>query len=154
MNPDQRLLELGIELPASSRPAGSYAAAVRSGDLLFLSAKAPLPVDGVKPRGRLGEAYSADDGYAFARSACIDLLAATRDALGSLGRVARIVELHGALNTTPGFDDHARVLDGASDLLVEVFGPAGLHVRSVVGAVSLRSGVPLTVRATIECLPV
>jgi enamine deaminase RidA (YjgF/YER057c/UK114 family) len=80
-------------------------------------------------------------------------LAAVRAALGSLDKVVRIVELHGALNTTPEFEDHARVLDGASDLLFEIFGPAGLHARSVIGVASLRSGVPLTVKATIECCP-
>jgi len=153
MSPEQRLAELGIELPVSSGPAGNYSTAVRSGNLLFLSGKAPLPVDGQKPRGRLGSEYSAEDGYKFARSACVDLLAAARAALGGLDKVARIVELHGSLNTTPEFEEHAGVLDGASDLLFEVFGSAGLHARSVIGAVSLRGGVPLTIRATIECLP-
>ncbi len=137
----------------SSSPAGNYSAAVRSGNLLFLSGKAPLSANGVKPRGRLGKEYSAEDGYKLARSACIDLVAAVRATLGSLDNVARIVELHGSLNTTPEFEDHARVLDGASDFLFEIFGPAGLHARSVVGVVSLRSGVPLTVRATVECRP-
>jgi len=140
-------------MPAISGPAGNYAAAARTGNLLFLSGKSPLPVDNVKPRGRLGGEYTAEDGYRFARSACLDLLATVRATLGSLDEVARIVELHGSLNTTPDFEDHARVLDGASDLLIEVFGPAGLHARSVIGAVSLRSGVPLTVKATIECQP-
>jgi len=153
MTPEQRLTELGIALPASSGPAGNYAAAARSGNLLFLSGKSPLPVDNVKPRGRLGQEFSAEDGYQLARSACLDLLATVRATLGSLDQVVRIVELHGSLNTTPDFEDHARVLDGASDLLVEVFGPAGLHARSVIGAVSLRSGVPLTVKATLECRP-
>jgi enamine deaminase RidA (YjgF/YER057c/UK114 family) len=153
MNPEQRLLDLGIELPMSSSPAGNYSAAVRSGNLLFLSGKAPLPANGVKPRGRLGKEYSAEDGYKLARSAGIDLVAAVRTTLGSLDNVVRFVELHGSLNTTPDFEDHARVLDGASDLLFEIFGPAGLHARSVVGVVSLRSGVPLTVRATVECRP-
>ena len=149
--PEQRLVELGIELHASTAPAGNYAAAVRSGNLLFLSGKAPAAVDGVRPRGRLGKEYSSDDGFRFARSACVDLLAAIKDHLGSLDRVARIVELHGSLNTTPEFEDHARVLDGASDLLVAVFGPAGKHARSVIGVASLRNGVPLTLKATIEC---
>jgi len=153
MTPEQRLLELGIQLSASSGPAGNYAAAVRSGNLLFVSGKSPLPLNGVKPRGRLGLEYSADDGYKFARSACLDLLATVRATLGSLDKVVRIVELHGSLNTTPEFEGHAKVLDGASDLLLDVFESTGLHARSVIGAVSLRSGVPLTVKATIECRP-
>lgn len=153
MSPEHRIVELGIELPTSSRPAGNYAAAVRSGTLLLLSGKAPLPLHGVYPRGRLGSEFSTEDGYVFARSACTDLLAATKAALGSLDEVVQILELHGSLNTTPDFEDHARVLDGASDLLVALFGPAGLHARSVVGVTSLRNGVPLTVKATIRCRP-
>jgi enamine deaminase RidA (YjgF/YER057c/UK114 family) len=101
----------------------------------------------------LGREYSTEDGYKFGRSACIDLLAAIKGELGSLDRVVRVLELHGALNTTPDFEDHARVLDGASDLLFEVFGAAGIHARSVIGAVSLRGGAPLTLRATVQCEP-
>lgn len=150
MTAEQRLKDLGLELPAGSAPAGNYATAVRSGNLLFLSGKAPLPVDGVMPKGRLGREYTADEGYALARSACTDLIAAMRKALGSLDRVAQVVELQGSLNTTPEFEDHARVLDGASDLLAAVFGPAGVHARSVIGVASLRKGVPLTIKAVVE----
>lgn len=153
MNPEQRLIEIGLQLPSGTGAAGNYAAAVRSENLLYLSGKAPLAVDGVKPKGRLGSEYSAEDGYQLARSACVDLIAAMRNELGSLDKVARVLELHGSLNTTPAFEDHARVLDGASDLLVEVFGAAGVHARSVVGVASLRNGVPLTVRATVRCVP-
>ncbi|MEQ1686197.1 MAG: RidA family protein [Burkholderiaceae bacterium] len=150
MSAEQRIKALGLELPTASPPAGNYAAAVQSGDLLFLSSKAPLPIDGELPQGRLGQEFSAEAGYALARSACLDLLAVMRHQLGSLDRVARIVELHGSLNTAPAFEEHARVLDGASDLLVEVFGPAGVHARSVVGVASLRKGLPLTLKATVE----
>lgn len=150
MSPEQQLDTLGLTLPAVSAPAGNYATAVRTGNLLFLSGKAPLPINGKAPKGRLGKEYSTQDGYALARSACLDLLAAIRAKLGSLDRVAQFVELHGSLNTTPEFEDHARVLDGASDLLAEVFGPAGMHARSVIGVSSLRGGVPLTVKAIVE----
>ncbi len=150
MNADQRLEALGVQLPAASGPAGNYATAVQSGNLLFVSGKAPLPVNGKPPKGRLGSDYSTEQGSALARSACIDLLATVKNALGSLDRVARVVELHGSICTTADFEDHAKVLDGASDLLVEVFGPAGLHARSVIGVFSLRNGVPLTLKATLE----
>jgi enamine deaminase RidA (YjgF/YER057c/UK114 family) len=153
MTPEQRLLELGIVLPATSAPAGNYVSALRSDNLLYLSGKAPSHLDGRKPKGRLGQEYSAEDGYQLARSACLDLLATVRHALGTLDKVAQVLEMQGALNTTADFEDHARVLDGASDLLAEVFGPAGLHVRSVMGVVSLRNGVPLTVKATVRCVP-
>ena len=153
MNADQQIEKLGIQLPTGSGPAGSYATTVRSGNLLFLSGKAPLPVDGKPRKGRLGSDYATDPGYALARSACIDLLATVKSTLGSLDRIARVVELHGSICTTADFEDHAKVLDGASDLLLEVFGPAGLHVRSVIGVFSLRNGVPLTLKATIEVKP-
>jgi len=153
MTAEERLKDLGLELPVGTAPAGNYATAVRSGNLLFLSGKAPLPVDGVMPKGRLGQEYTADEGYALARSACTDLIAAMRKALGSLDRVAQVVDLQGSLNTTPDFEDHAKVLDGASDLLAAVFGPAGMHARSVIGVASLRKGVPLTIKAVVEVKP-
>jgi len=150
MSAEQRLRELGITLGPGSAPAGNYAAAVRTGDLLFLSGKAPQALDGQAPKGRLGREYKVEQGYAFARSACIELLATLRAELGSLDRVARVVDLQGSLNTTPEFEDHAQVLDGASDLLAQVFGPVGVHARSVVGVASLRKGLPLTLKAIVE----
>jgi len=150
MSAEQRIKDLGLELPAAHPPAGNYAAAVQSGDLLFLSGKAPLAIGGQLPKGRIGREYTVDEGYALARSACLDMLAVIRGQLGSLDRVSRIVELHGSLNATPEFEEHARVLDGASDLLGAVFGPAGAHARSVVGVGSLRKGVPLTIKAIVE----
>ncbi|WIT10635.1 RidA family protein [Paucibacter sediminis] len=150
MSADQRILELGIALGAGSAPAGNYAAAVQTGDLLFLSGKAPQALDGQVPKGRLGREYDTAQGYALARSACIELLAAIRAELGSLDRVARVVDLQGSLNTTPEFEDHAQVLDGASDLLAQVFGAAGMHARSVIGVASLRKGLPLTLKAIVE----
>ena len=151
MSAEQRLQDLGIALPPASAAAGNYATAARTGALLFLSGKAPLPgPDGNRARGRLGAEFSADQGYELARSATLDLLAVVRSELGSLDRVARIVEVQGALNTVPEFEDHARVLDGCSDLLAAVFGPRGLHARSVLGVSSLRAGVPLVIRAVVE----
>lgn len=150
MSAEQRIKEMGLELPSGSGPAGNYASAARTGDLLFLSGKAPLPIDGQPPKGRLGHEYSTAEGYALARSACTELLAVIRKELGSLDRVARVVELHGSINAAPEFEEHAKVLDGASDLLVAVFGASGVHARSVVGVSSLRNGLPLTLKAIVE----
>ncbi|HEY6895934.1 MAG TPA: RidA family protein [Rhodocyclaceae bacterium] len=150
MSAEQRIKDLALVLPQVSAPAGNYATAVQSGNLLFISGKAPLPIDGKPPKGRLGLEYSATDGYALARSACLDLIAVIKNKLGSLDRVAQVVELHGSINAVPEFEEHAKVLDGASDLLADIFGPAGVHARSVIGVSSLRNGVPLTVKATIE----
>ena len=150
MSAEQRIKDLGLELSVVTPPAGNYAGAVQSGDLLFLSGKAPRPIDGKLPKGRIGREYSVDDGYALARSACVDALAVIRGQLGSLDRVSRIVELQGSLNADPAFEEHARVLDGASDLLADVFGAAGVHARSVIGVSSLRRGVPLTIKVIVE----
>jgi len=150
MNPEQRLRDLGLELPLASAPAGNYASAVQSGNLLFISGKAPSPIDGTTPKGKLGREFSTEEGRAFARAACLELIAVMKGKLGTLDNVAQVVELQGAINAVPEFEEHAKVLDGASDLLAEIFGPAGVHARSVVGVNSLRNGVPLTLRAVVE----
>ncbi|MEO8119558.1 MAG: RidA family protein [Rhodoferax sp.] len=150
MNAEQRIRDRGLVLPPVSAPAGNYASAVQSGNLLFISGKAPLPIDGKPAKGKLGREYSTTEGYVLARSACMDLIAVIKDKLGSLDEVAQVVELHGSINAVPEFEEHAKVLDGASDLLAEIFGPAGIHARSVIGVSSLRNGVPLTLKATIE----
>jgi enamine deaminase RidA (YjgF/YER057c/UK114 family) len=153
MSAEQRLKELGIALPSGSAPAANYANAVRSGNLLFIAGKAPLPENGKLPKGRLGKEYTVEDGYRFARSAAVDLIAVMRSELGSLDKVARIVEVQGFLNAVAEFEDHAKVLNGCSDLLVEVFGPRGVHARSVLGASSLRGGLPVILKAVVEVAP-
>ena len=150
MSIEQRIKELGITLPSGSTPAANYANAVRTGNLLFISGKAPLPENGQHPKGKLGREFSAQDGYSFARSAAIDLIAVMKAELGSLERVTRIVEVQGFLNTIEDFEDHAQVLNGCSDLLVDVFGSKGIHARSVVGANSLRAGLPVVLKAVVE----
>lgn len=150
MSAEQRVKELGITLPSGSAPAANYANAVRTGNLLFIAGKAPLPQDGKLPKGRLGREYTAEQGYDFARSAALDLVAVMRAELGSLDRVARIVEVQGFLNAVPEFEDHAKVLNGCSDFLVEVFGERGVHARSVLGASSLRGGLPVILKAVVE----
>lgn len=153
MGAEQRISDLGLVLPSGSAPAANYANAVRTGNLLFIAGKAPLPEMGKLPKGRLGREYSSEDGYRFARSAALDLLAVMRSELGSLDRVARVVEVQGFLNAVTEFEDHARVLNGCSDLLVEVFGERGIHARSVLGASSLRGGLPLVLKAVVEVTP-
>lgn len=150
MSADQRIKELGIALPSGSAPAANYANAVRTGNLLFIAGKAPLPENGQLPKGRLGQEFTTQDGYRFARSAALDLVAVMRTELGSLDRVARVVEVQGFLNASPEFEDHAQVLNGCSDLLVEIFRERGVHARSVLGASSLRGGLPLILKAVVE----
>lgn len=150
MSIEQRLKDLGISLPAGTSPAGNYVKAARTGNLLFVSGKAPLPENGKLPKGKLGREFSVEDGYRFARSAAIDILAVLKDELGSLDRVARIVEVQGFVNAVEDFEDLAQVLNGCSDLLVDVFESKGLHARSVLGANSLRNGVPVVLKAIVE----
>jgi enamine deaminase RidA (YjgF/YER057c/UK114 family) len=150
LNAEQRLKDLGITLPSGSAPAANYANAVRTGNLLFIAGKAPLPEAGKLPKGRLGREFTAEEGYRYARSAAIDLIAVMRTELGSLDRVERVVEVQGFLNAVPEFEDHAKVLNGCSDLLVEVFGERGVHARSVLGASSLRGGLPVILKAVVE----
>ena len=150
MSAEERIREMGLVLPSGSAPAANYANAVRTGNLLFIAGKAPLAEGGSLPRGRLGGEYTAQDGYRFARSAALDLIAVMRAELGSLDRVARVVEIQGFLNAVPQFEDHAKVLNGCSDLLVQVFGERGVHARSVLGASSLRGGLPVILKGLVE----
>jgi len=147
---EQRLRDLNISLPAVSAPAANYANAVRSGNLLFIFGKGPLPENGKFPHGKLGREFSVADGYRMARSVALDLIAVMRAELGSLDHVARVVEVQGFVNSTDEFEDHAKVLNGCSDLLVEIFQQRGVHARSVFGANSLRAGLPLVLKAVVE----
>lgn len=150
MSAEQRLRELNIVLPAASAPAANYANAVRTGNLLFISGKGPRSEHGKSPHGKLGQEFSAADGYRLARSAALDLVAVMRAELGSLDHVARVVEVQGFVNSTPQFEEHAEVLNGCSDLLVEIFQQRGVHARSVFGATSLRNGLPVVLKAVVE----
>jgi enamine deaminase RidA (YjgF/YER057c/UK114 family) len=147
---EPRIKARGHALPSGSAPAANYANAVRSGNLLFIAGKGPLPDNGVLPKGKLGREFGVEDGYRFARSAALDLIAVMRAELGSLDRVSRVVEVQGFVNATPEFEEHAKVLNGCSDLLVEVFGERGVHARSVLGATSLRGGLPVILKAVVE----
>lgn len=153
MSAEERLVVLGLTLPAAGAPAATYTNAVRTGNLLYLAGKAPRVHDGELPRGKLGREFSVDDGYRFARSAGMELLAVARGALGSLDHVVRVVEVQGFVNATDDFEDHANVLNGCSGLLVEIFGDRGVHARSVLGANSLRAGIPVIVKAILEVEP-
>jgi enamine deaminase RidA (YjgF/YER057c/UK114 family) len=150
MTAEEKLRSLNIALPTVSGPFANYANAVHTGNLLYIAGKSCSAENGVYPKGKLGREYNANDGYRFARSAGLELLAVMRHALVSLDRVARVVEVQGFVNATEDFEEHAQVLNGCSDLLVDVFGERGMHVRSVLGANSLRSGLPVIVKAVVE----
>lgn len=150
MSAEHRLKQLGLVLPTGTAPAANYCNAVRTGKLLFVAGKGPLPENGALPKGKLGREFSTQDGYRFARSAGLDLIAVLRAELGSLDKVTRIVEIQGFVNATAEFEEHANVLNGCSDLLAEVFGERGIHARSVFGASSLRADLPVILKAVVE----
>lgn len=150
MTPEARLASLGISLPAAPPPVASYVNAVRTGNLVFLSGKGPLDEEGRRPAGRVGVELTVAQGYRYARSTGLALLAALRAELGSLDRVRRIVKVLGMVAAPPEFGDHPKVIDGCSDLLVEVFGEAGRHARSAVGVSSLPFSTPVEIEMIVE----
>jgi enamine deaminase RidA (YjgF/YER057c/UK114 family) len=147
---DDQLKKLGIELPVASDPAANYANCARTGALLFVSGKGPVVTAGPAPRGKLGTDFTTQEGYAFARLTGLDILAAVKLELGSLDRVVRVVKLQGFVNAAPAFEEHPQVLNGCSDLMVEIFGDRGVHARSVLGASSLRAGLPIVIDSIFE----
>ncbi len=147
----QRLAQLGITLPAAAAPAGSYVPFVISGNLLLVSGQLPLRDGAVVHHGRVGSELTVEAGVAAARLCGLNLLAQAAAACGGdLGRVQRVLRLAGFVQAAPGFADHPRVLNGASELMVDVFGQAGRHVRIAVGAASLPLGAAVEVEGTFE----
>ncbi len=149
MKIEQRLDELGITLPPLGDPIGNYVHAKRTGNLLYLSGKGPPDVDGRMPKGKLGAGMSVEEGYRHARGVGLVLIAALRQALGDLDRVEDVVKVLGMVNATPDFEDHPKVVNGCSDLFVEVFGERGRHARSAVGMNSLPGGIPVEIEIIV-----
>ena len=147
MGAEQNLKDLGIALPEPVQPVASYVRWVQTGNLLFISGTGPRAET---QRGKLGSTMSVDEGYAAAREVGLQILATAKAALGDLDRVARVVKVLGMVNCTPDFGDQPQVINGCSDLFVEVFGEAGQHTRSAVGFVSLPNGIPVEIECTME----
>ncbi len=146
----QRLTELGITLPEVGSPIGNYVHAKRVGNLIYLSGKGPPDTGGKMPRGKLGTGMSVEEGYRHARGVGLVLIAAMRDALGGdLDRVEDIVKVLGMVNAAPDFEDHPKVVNGCSDLFVEIFGEHGRHARSAVGMSSLPGGIPVEIEVIV-----
>lgn len=149
MSPLERLRELGLELPPVRGAAGSYVPARRAGPLLFLSGRGGAGADGQIASGRVGESVTTDEAQAHARSAGLQLLAAAQAELGDLGRIRAVVKLLGMVNAVPGYRDHPKVIDGCSDLFLQVLGEAGRHARSAVGVASLPHDMSVEVEAIL-----
>ena len=151
MSAEARIKELGITLPQPPKPVGNYVPGVRVGSLLFLSGHGPSRVDGPPAaRGKVGRDLSTEDGYKVARDVGINLLGSARALLGSLDKVKRIVKVLGMVNSAEGFGDQPKVINGFSDLMVEVFGENGRHARSAVGMAELPMGIPVEIEMILE----
>ena len=150
MNIESKLTEMGHKLPAPGTPAGNYVPAVRTGNLVFLSGHGPKLEDGSLITGKVGAELNLDEAYAAAQRVALILLASLKSEIGDLDRVHRVVKLLGMVNCTPEFTDHPKVINGASDLLVELFGDKGKHARSAVGMNALPSNIAVEIEMIVE----
>jgi enamine deaminase RidA (YjgF/YER057c/UK114 family) len=153
MSAEARLEELGIVLPTLPKPVANYLPYRLAGNMLYLAGQGPRDETGKQLTGKLGADVSVEEGYRRARLVGLGLLAATRDALGSLDRVDFVVKLLGMVNAVPDFNDSPKVINGCSDLLVEVFGEAGRHARSAVGHVMLPNQISVEIEGIIAVKP-
>jgi len=148
---EQRLKERGIELPKVSAPVASYAPYVRSGNQVYVSGMPPRKPDGTLATGKVGRDVTVEEAYQHARLVGLALLAVMREAAGgNLDNVARVVKVTGMVNAVPEFTDHPKVINGCSDLFVEVFGDKGRSARSAVGMGSLPFNITVEIEAIVE----
>lgn len=147
---ETRLSEMGLTLPTAAAPAANYVPFVRSGTQLILSGQLPFKDGKLIHLGHLGDELTIDEGYRAARLCGINLIAQMKAALGDLDRVVRVLRLGGFVASVPTFADQPKVINGASDLMVEVFGDAGRHARSAVGVPALPLGVAVEIDAIVE----
>ena len=148
-NVEARLQSLGIVLPAAPNPVANYVPSCVAGNLLFISGQISRDADGTVTMGRLGAGLTVEQGRAAARLAALNVLAQVKAAVGELDRVAQVVRLTGFVSATPEFTDHPQVVNGASDLMVEVLGDKGRHTRAAVGVSSLPMGCAVEVDAVL-----
>ncbi|MEO9513502.1 MAG: RidA family protein [Flavobacteriaceae bacterium] len=147
-DPEARLEALGIELPAAPNPVANYVNGVRTGNLIFLAGKGPRYANGVEITGKLGDDISIEKGYEGARLTAINQIAVLKEMLGDLKKVKRIVKVLALVNSTPDFIEQPKVINGFSDLMVEVFGERGIHARAAIGVATL----PRAQAVEVECI--
>jgi enamine deaminase RidA (YjgF/YER057c/UK114 family) len=148
---EQKLASLGIALPTPAAPVANYVASVRSGNQLIVSGQLCFGADGkLVAKGQLGGAVSMEDGVKAARACAVNLLAQVKAAVGDLDKVVRVIRLGGFINSAVGYGDGPKVMNGASDLMVEVFGDKGRHARSTVGVAALPAEAAVEVEGLFE----
>lgn len=150
MTPEERLTALGLRLPSTRPPRASYLPVARVGEVLFVAGHVALRDDGRILTGKVGRDLTVEEGYEAARRAALALLASLKAELGELDRIRRIARLLCMVNCVDDFVDHPRVANGASDLLIAVFGDAGKHARAAVGMASLPGGACVEIEAIVH----
>ena len=150
MNVEAKLKEMGIVLPAAVKPVANYVPSVRSGNLVFLSGHGPFNPDGTLITGKVGSNLTLDQGYEAARRVAIGLLGSLKAEIGDLDKVKRVVKLLGMVNCASDFTDQPKVINGASDLIVEIFGDKGKHARSAVGMNALPMNIAVEIEMIVE----
>ena len=150
MGPEARLKQLKLQLPPAPKPVATYVTAVRHGDLLYVSGHGPLRADGTLHQGKVGADLDVAAGQAAARQTGLAILATVRGHIGSLDHVVRLVKAFGMVNATPEFVEHPKVINGFSDLMVEVFGEKGKGARSAVGMGSLPGNIAVEIEAIFQ----
>lgn len=153
MDIEARLGELGIRLPDPPKQVGVYLLAQQAGDLLFVSGTTCYTETGLLFKGRVGKELTLEEGYAAARQTALNLLSVVRATLGDLDRVEKMVKLNGYVNSAPDFDRQPAVINGASELLEQVFGERGRHARTSIGVSDLPGHIPVEIELVVEIRP-
>jgi enamine deaminase RidA (YjgF/YER057c/UK114 family) len=149
-DPEARLRELGLELPAVPEPGGAYIPATRTANLIFTAGQLPLENGELRRKGKVGNAVSADEAYEAARLCALNALAAAAAEAGGLNGISRVVKVTGFVASAPDFNAQPQVINGASELIGDLFGEAGLHARSAVGVAELPLDSPVEVELIVE----
>jgi enamine deaminase RidA (YjgF/YER057c/UK114 family) len=147
---EENVARLGLDLSKPPTPVANYVMAVRTGNLVYVSGHGPVQLDGSRISGKVGDTISLEEGYQAARSCGLAMLRSLRAEIGDLNKVNRVVKLLGMVNAVPEFNDHPKVINGCSDLLVDVFGERGVHARSAVGMGSLPNQIPVEIEMIVE----
>ena len=150
MQVEAKIEEMGLTLPTPGTPMGNYVPGVRTGNLVFLSGVGPSQPDSRQWSGKVGRDYTVEEGYEAARGCALNLLGNLKSVIGDLDKVTRVVKVLGMVNTDPEFTSPPAVINGCSDLLVEVFGERGRHARSAVGMAALPNAIPVEIEMIVE----
>ena len=153
MSYEERAKSIGVKIPQPATPVGAYLLAVQGGTLLFTAGQGPVKDGALVFKGKVGRDLTVEDAYEAAKLAALNCLAAARSVLGTLDKIERVVKVNGYVNSAPGFTDQAKVMNGASDLLVQLFGEKGRHARTSVGVSELPQNIAVEVDLVLACTP-